>query len=109
MKTNTESKTTIIVKDIICSQFAVSAEKGKKLKEKILEEFEVYDKIELDFIDIKATITAFLNEAYGGLFYNKEKSVIKKKIKFINISQTTEKLIETVNDLIDNYYFKDKE
>lgn len=109
MKTKTESKITLIVKDVINSEFAVSAEKGKKLKDKVLEEFETYEKIELDFVDIKATITAFLNEAYGGLFYKRKKNEIKEKIEFKNVSKTTEKLIETVNDLIDNYYFKDDE
>lgn len=98
----------IKVLDVINSNFAVSSTKGALLRDEILKEFDNYDDIYLDFTDVKAVITAFLNVAYGELFFKKNKSLIRKKIHFTNISETTKKLMETVEDLVD-LRFKEEE
>lgn len=98
----------ILVKNIINSVFAVSSEKGIILYEKIISEFADNDLIELDFEGIKATIPTFFQTSYGLFFKTYQKEEIKRKIKFINITEITKTQIDAVEEIAINFYNKVK-
>lgn len=96
----------IYVKDLINSNFAVSDEKGTILYKKIISEMNKNEEIELDFKDIKTTISTFFNTSYGLLFKDYSVEEIKSKIKFLNIKDITKMQIDAVEEIAIKFYKK---
>jgi hypothetical protein len=98
---------TIILKNFFNnSSFLISTEKGNKLYDEIIKNFEIEEKIILDFSEIKSTTTAFFFAAYGQLFSKYPKEKIEGKICFINTKDSSSQQIETVTDTSLNFYNK---
>lgn len=92
------------MKEFFKSEFLISSEKGEILFKKIIEEIEKGNSIELDFLDVKSTITAFFFSAYAPLFKNYKKEDIKKIVKFKNLNIGSLQQIETVENTSEKFY-----
>lgn len=94
------------MKLLLGSSFLISSNKGNELFIILKDLLNKEDKIYLDFIDIKSTITAFFFSGYGQLFKIYDEHFLKEKIEFININEGTKQQIEAVEELSKAYYEK---
>lgn len=86
----------IIVKDFIGNNFAVSASDGTKLFEKIVEVFNSKDTITLDFEGIDLTISAFLNTSIGQLYSKYSSEFIRENLSVINLAADEAQILSIV-------------
>lgn len=94
----------IILKDIINSRYAVSSEQGELVYNSFIKYFKSEALIELDFSSIKSTIAPFFYSCYGILFKDYSLEEVEEKIKFLNITNSTEITIKIVKDISLDFY-----
>lgn len=94
----------IDVKETILSTLALSEEKGSILYNKIKENIEKNELIELDFGNINKTITTFFNTSYGKLYDDFSVDFVENHIKFLNTKEITDLQIKIVKENAINYY-----
>lgn len=94
----------IILKDIINSRYAVSSEQGELVYNSFIEYFKNGALIELDFSSIKSTIAPFFYSCYGILFKDYSLEKVEEKIKFLNITNSTEITIKIVKNISVDFY-----
>lgn len=94
----------IILKDIINSRYAVSNEQGELVYNSFIKYFKSGALIELDFSSIKSTIAPFFYSCYGILFKDYSLEEVEEKIKFLNITNSTEITIKIVKDISLDFY-----
>lgn len=94
----------IILKDIINSEYAVSSEQGELVYNSFIEYFKSGALIELDFSNIKITIAPFFYSCYGILFKDYSLEQVEQKIKFLNITNSTEITIKIVKNISVDFY-----
>lgn len=88
---------TILVSDL--TKFALAEEAGLKLRKKILEMWDKYDNIIVDFKNINIFATPFFNYSLGYCILNFGPDDYSKKITVINLNVLGE---ETYKHSIDN-------
>lgn len=88
---------TLLVKNYIDGDTAVSYDDGKKCYEDILKILDGGDNVVLDFDGIDYVITAFLNPIIGDLILQKGIGIMKS-INIINANQKTIDKIKMVKD-----------
>jgi hypothetical protein len=93
---------------VVGSEIAVSSEDGDTVFEKINHAIEHDKGVILDFENLKILTTAFLNSAIGQLYSKYSSSVLSKKLKLENISDSDKLLLKTVTTRAKEY-FENKE
>lgn len=88
---------TILIKNYIEGNTAVSYDDGKKCQKDIIESLKKNDKITLDFSGIDYVITAFLNPIIGDLILECGNDVMKN-ITIRNANEMTIQKIKRVRD-----------
>lgn len=91
---------TVMIKDFISGEMAVSYEDGQKCFQKILEvldELNEGEKVHLDFDGVKYVITAFLNPVIGDLIIERGVSVMEL-VTIENANPNTISNIKLVKD-----------
>lgn len=83
---------TVLVKQFIEGDTAVSYEDGKKCQKYIAEGLDNGEKVILDFSDVSYVITAFLNPVIGDLILERGESVMKQ----IGIKDANESIIKKI-------------
>lgn len=86
----------ITIKEITGNLLAVSALDGEKVYTKISESFMKNEIVELDFVDIDLTITAFLNPSIGKLYSIYPTEKIRELLKITNLKQDEIQLLKIV-------------
>nr|DAJ07174.1 MAG TPA: protein of unknown function DUF4325 [Caudoviricetes sp.] len=79
---------TLVIKDQIKTNLAITSEKARRIEEIVLESVKNKQQIELDFSGIDTLTTAFLNVAIGSL-YTKYNPTILNKYVHIKASSLT--------------------
>ena len=93
---------TIVIKDVIKTDLAVSTEDGDTLHEVIAQNIRNGTKINIDFLGLDLVATAFLNNAFGKLYKDFESSKLNDFIKIINIEPFDLELLKDVRDRVLN-------
>ncbi len=97
---------TLMIYEIIGSEFGVAAEDGQKVFEQISKALKQDRRINLSFKNIKRLTSAFLNVAVGQLYGSYEEEQIRKNLKVIDASDNDLVLLKRVVDTA-KQYFKD--
>lgn len=101
----------LIVKNIINSNIAVATDAGDKVFNELIANFDIGEKIRLDFEDITIITTAFLNAAIGQLYSQGkyDSHFLNTSIKFVNIQPEDKPLFVMVVNRAKEYFAnKDK-
>ncbi|MGA2915615.1 MAG: DUF4325 domain-containing protein [Sedimentisphaerales bacterium] len=97
----------IIVYDIVSGKAAVATEDGEKLFEKLTSILANNNVAILDFENIDALTSTFLNAAIGQLYNKFDSPFLQTHLKPINMSPEDTELLKRVIDRA-KQYFKDK-
>lgn len=78
----------IVIKDVIKTDLAVTAEKAQYLFDLLTRNIKDHQSVILDFTGVRILTTAFLNIAIGELYRIEKSKVLNKYIKFDTKSMT---------------------
>ncbi len=98
----------IIIKEIIDTPYAVSAEKADKLKSLLERAIREKRKTQVSFKDLEVVITAFLNVAIGELYKDFSKEDIDQYLDFVEMNDNLKELIPMIKERSCNFYTKNK-
>ncbi len=93
----------INVYDIV-GEFAMAADAGEKLYDKIYTQLQQSKSISLDFTGVKIFTSCFLNIAIGQLLKDIAREKLYELVEFTGLSQQHQKLIAYVIDNAERYY-----
>lgn len=99
-----EKVITLMVYEIIGSEYGVAAEDGQKVFEQISKALKQDLKVNLSFKNIKRLTSAFLNVAVGQLYGSHEEEQIRKNLKVIDASDNDLVLLKRVVDTAKQYF-----
>ncbi|MDD4556240.1 MAG: STAS-like domain-containing protein [Alphaproteobacteria bacterium] len=97
---------TLKVKEIIDSEFAVSADRANKVYNLISNAIKEKKRINVSFKDIEVLITAFLNIIYGDLYRDFKEEEIENYVSFIDLTNDWEELIPLIKQRALEFYKK---
>jgi len=106
-----ENKTNImhlLVKDIINSELAVSADDGNKVFDNINSALKERSIVELDFKGVTIMITAFLNSAIGRLYETYQSDFLNDYLKLVNVAPEDRILFRKVVQRAQEYFLDKK-
>ena len=89
---------------VVGSGFCIEAEEGEAVYEQIIKAFKNEKKVELSFLNVEMTTTAFLNTAVGQLLKDYEKDFIKKNLKVVEASNRIAIRLVRVVDTAEDFY-----
>lgn len=95
---------TLNIKNIIGDSFAVEAEDGQKVFERIVKAIDQDSNVRLSFLNIEMTTTAFLNSAVGQLYDRYAEERIRKHFKVADTSKADEISLKRVVETAKQYY-----
>lgn len=90
------NKTTIKIKQI-CKKNLVTREDGMVIHNLILDKWNKFDQIEIDFGNILIASVSFLDEALGKLASDLDVNEIRRKIHLKNIQDFDRNLVNTIS------------
>ena len=99
------------VKNVINSNIAVATDAGDKVFNELIANFDIGEKVRLDFEGITIITTAFLNAAIGQLYSQGkyDSNFLNTSIKFVNIQPEDKPLFVMVVNRAKEYFAnKDK-
>ena len=76
---------------------AITREKGKEVRNKILAAWDESDEIIIEMSDETVAAPGFLDEAFAHLIFYKERDEINAKLKFVNMSSFDRALLRDIN------------
>ena len=94
----------VVVKSVIDSELAVSAENGNKLHSRIARHLSSGKSVELSFQGIDLVTSAFLNNAVGKLCKKFDSEKIKESIMVTGLDEGDKKLLDKVINNAELYY-----
>lgn len=97
----------IIVKDVIGSESAISTEDGIKLFERLKKALDNKIQISLSFKNIKLLTSAFLNAAIGQLYAHFDSKFLNTNLKISDIDSSDLEVLKLVIERAKTY-FKDQ-
>jgi hypothetical protein len=100
---------TLIVKDIISVDIAVSSDNGSLVYQKIVESIDSGKEVYLDFSGITMMTTAFLNAAIGQLYSIYTGEQLNKILKLVNVADDDKILFKKVVDRAKQYFASKKD
>ncbi len=99
-----DSRIQLIVKDIIAGDAAVSTDDGDIVFRKIEEQFQLAQKIDLDFNGITLMTTAFLNAAIGQLYASHTSEYLNENLSLVQVSADDKGLFRIVIERAKEYF-----
>lgn len=80
----------------ITGKFAMTADEGREVYSRIVNEFQKGETVLLDFKNIEQSISAFLNPAIGQLYGNYSQEQIRSLLKLQNMSPGDQHILRIV-------------
>lgn len=97
-------KFTIVIKELINSDTAVSTDDGDLIYKKIDNQLSKNNTVEIDFREITIMTTAFLNAAIGQLYSSYSSETLNKNLQLINVANDDKILFKKVITRAKEYF-----